>query len=193
MGERSMVSWAGRGILVAGLLASGACTTPPGAPGTTPALTSLRLNGSPEPLAQCAKTVLQKANECDNIDYGLGVTTQPADKTAKLTCYVVTPPAVAAGAMFGVIGVLVAAAVGEKRPADETNTVPPRYTALLTQLDEQTADAQFWVAENDPKETLDVLKAALTGCSAPAAAAPATAATAVPSAPVPAAEAPAKP
>jgi len=181
--RQSVVSAIGRGLLILALAATSACATRPGAPGTTPPLDTLKLTGSPQPVAECAKTVLQKADECDSLDFGLGVTVQAAEKSARLTCYVVTPTAASVGALFGVVGVLVGAAVGTKQPADETNTTPPRYTVVLSEVEPQKIDAKFWVATalDSPDTTIRVLKAALNGCSTPAA--PPTSPAVLPSTP----------
>lgn len=192
MSVRSCIHVGIRVASIAALVATGACAEKRlGAPGQAPPLETMRLSGSPKAVAECTMATMQAADECDDIDSGLGVTTNEVTKTVQLTCYNVTPAAVSAGAAFGLIGVLVGAAIGEKEQVGESNKRPPYYTVQLKETAPKDLEAGFWVATSmdGPESRIAKLKSYLGKCDGQVAEAqPAPVATPAPAAaPAPAA------
>ncbi|MCW0182884.1 MAG: hypothetical protein OJI70_14010 [Zavarzinia sp.] len=153
---------------VAALVATGACADKRlGAPGQAPPLETMRLSGTPKAVAECTMATMQAADECDDIDSGLGITTNEVTKAVQLTCYNVTSTAVSTGgAAFGLIGVLIGAAVGEKEKVGESNKRPPYYTVLLKETAPKALEAGFWVATSidGPESRIAKLKSYLGKC-----------------------------
>lgn len=153
--------------LLAGLTFLGACADKRlGAPGQAPPLQTTTVKGDPYPVAQCTMDNLRAAKECDSIDFGLGLSANAVTQAINLTCYNVTPTAVQAGAAFGLIGVLIGAAVGEKEAADPSNKRPPAYTAVFEQAGAGVVKIGFWVAKSmeGPEYYIDKVKTAMATC-----------------------------
>lgn len=157
-----------RVVSIAALVATGACADKRlGAPGQAPPLETMHLSGSPRAVAECTMATMQAADECDDIDSGLGITTNEVTKAVQLTCYNVTSTAISAGgAAFGLIGVLIGAAVGEKERVGESNKRPPYYTVQLKETAPKALEAGFWVATSmsGPEEKIAKLKSYLGKC-----------------------------
>ncbi|MCF4165487.1 hypothetical protein L2U69_07520 [Zavarzinia compransoris] len=153
-------------VLVAGLAVGGCAEKRLGAPGQAPPLETMAMKGEPLAVAQCTLQHMQEADECDTIDWGLGVTSDEVTGASRLTCYNVTPSAVAVGAAFGLIGVLVGAAVGEKEDVGESNKRPPRYTAVFKPVGPGEIETSFWVATTmeGPEHYIGILKTAMAPC-----------------------------
>lgn len=160
--------FAGKSLLLAlaVVLLGGCAEKRLGAPGQAPPLETMALTGEPMAVAQCAMTALQADGECDNFEWGLGVTRDEVTGAAKLTCYNVTPKAAAVGASLGIIGVLFGAAVDEKVPVGEGNRRPPLFTAVLKPVAPDAIEASFWVASRleGPDGYLAAMKKALGHC-----------------------------
>lgn len=187
MTARSCLHMMVRLTTAAALLATTACADKRlGAPGQAPPLETMRLKGSPQAVAECTKATLEAADDCSSIDYGLGITTNEVTKAVQLTCYNVTSTAVAAGgAAFGILGVLVGAAVGEKEKVGESNKRPPLYTVQLKEVAPKDIEAGFWVTKtmDGPEFYIGKLKTALGKCDGQVAEAqPAPVATPAPAA-----------
>lgn len=168
MSTRSCMRMMVRMVSVAALVATGACADKRlGAPGQAPPLETMRLSGTPKAVAECTMATMQAADECDDIDSGLGITTNEVTKAVQLTCYNVTPAAVSAGAAFGLIGVLVGAAIGEKETVGESNKRPPYYTVQLKETAPKDLEAGFWVATSmdGPESKIAKLKSYLGKCN----------------------------
>ncbi|MFA5120562.1 hypothetical protein [Zavarzinia sp.] len=183
---------------VVAALALSACAQRLGAPGQAPPLDTMQMTGTAKPVAQCTMEALTAAGTCADIDYKLGLSTNDVTGAVSLTCYNITPAAASAGAMFGLVGVLVGYAVGTEAPADETNKRPPRFTTVLQQTKPDALDVSFWVhtSVSGPESSIADIKTALKTCegkgltvAAPAPAAPAPGASPAPAA----ASAPVKP
>lgn len=171
------------------LLATAACADQRlGAPGQAPPLETMRTSGDAATVAQCTFAAMQAADECDSIDYGLGITTNEVTKAVNLTCYNVTPAAVSAGAAFGLIGILVGAAVGEKEPVGENNKRPPLYTAVFEDVATNDVKVSFWVrtTADGPEYYTAKIKTAIDKCQGQTAQSAPVPTPAVPATPAPA-------
>ncbi|PWR22578.1 hypothetical protein [Zavarzinia aquatilis] len=175
MSTKSWMHTGVRVVTVAALMATAACADKRlGAPGQAPPLDTMSLSGTPKAVAECTMAAMQAADECDDIDSGLGITTNEVTKTVQLTCYNVTPAAVSAGAAFGILGVLIGAAVGEKEKVGESNKRPPYYTVQLKETSPKAVEAGFWVATSidGPESRIAKLKSYLGKCDGQMAEAP---------------------
>jgi hypothetical protein len=154
-------------LVVAGLMTVSACTTVPGAPGTTPALDSVRVSGAARPVAECAMGVLQRGGFCNSRYLQFGVTVQPTQTSSRLTCYRVRSRFLEpiAGSASPVLALATALFVENDAP-DETNDSDPVMTVQFSEAGPQALDAAIWLeSDGEPdKEVLGAVKNAVNYC-----------------------------